>query len=266
MKTVAKAALVWLGLMVGGFPAAQAEDLLLKDGNLIRGVGIRREGQFLFAKPEAGQEQIVPLANVARITFRESQGLRDARLAFKDGESRSIISNTGSELTYHRIWVDMPGSVWLPIMELRVPALAAAGRPDDVAELIREWVATGNPDLDTAVALMKLKESKAPKEELMKAYTAATAGNPSTLTAAIAWLELGNLALEARDWAAAIRNFVSVQVFAPKWRPLHPSAMLGCVKACVGNEQPDHAVPFLEDLKNEFPKSSQSRIAPTLVR
>lgn len=242
------------------------EDVFLKDGTVVRNVGLRREGTFVFGKPEGGQDVLIPVNTITRIAFRESGGLRDARDGNYAADSRTVIDNTGAELTYHRLWIDLPGSMWPTIMKLRVPALVAAGKTSELEELFKEWTPTGDPELEAAVALLKLKLSGASKEDLTKAWKAAVEGNVGTMSAALAWIELGNMAAEAKDWDAAIRYYVSVQVFAPNWRPLHPMALFGAVKTCLANEQPGQAIPFSDDLKTEYPRSSQAKAAEKLVK
>ncbi len=243
-----------------------AEDVVLKDGNVVRGVGLRREGAFIFGKPSSGSEALIPVNTIARIAFPESSGLRDAREKFFAGDSRAVLDNTASEMTYHKLFMDIPGSLWTTIMRLRIPALVAGARASEIDEFLRDWTPSGDAELDAAVGLLKLKKSNSSAEDQSKAWKTATEGNPSNLSAAISWLELGNAALEAKDWTTAIRYFVSVQVFSPNYRPLHPAALLGAVKACLGNEQPDQATPFAEDLKKDYPRASQTKALEKLLK
>ena len=254
-----------LGILLCGIPSASAEDVFLKDGTAQRGLGLRRDGAIIFGKPESGPEALIPVNNVARIIFRESSGLRDARDGFFTGDSRKVLDNTASELTYHGLFKDIPGSMWPAIMRLRIPALIAAAREPELDGFLRDWTPIGDAELEAAVALLKLRKSGS-NEEKSKAYQAAIAGNPGTLSAAIAWLEMGNAALEAKNWAAAIRSFVSVQVFASSYRPLHPVALFGAVKACLGNEQPEHANTFAQEMKSDFPRATQVRALEAILK
>jgi hypothetical protein len=261
-----KRALCWLSVLVAFTSEGICEDVFLKDGTVVRNVGLRREGAFVFGKPEGGQDILIPVNTIVRIAFRESGGLRDARDGNYAADSRTVIDNTGAEMTYHKTWIDIPGSMWPTLMRLRLPALIAAGRTSDLDDLLKDWTPKGDPELDAAVALLNLKRSGAARPELQKAWKAAIEDNVGTLSAAISWIELGNEAAEAKDWDTAIRYYVSVQVFAPNWRPLHPLALVGAVKACLANEQPGQAIPFSEDLKTEYPRSSQAKAAEKLVK
>lgn len=254
-----------LGCLLLLAATAWAEDVFLKDGTAQRGIGLRRDGAIVFGKPESGPETLIPVNNIARILFRESSGLRDARDGFFAGDSRKVLDNISSELTYHRLFVDLPGSMWPALMRLRLPAAIALEKPAEVEEVLRDWIPTGDAELETAVALLKLKKTGS-DEEKAKAYKAAVQGNPANLPAAIAWLELGNKALETKDWPTAVRSFVSVQVFASSFRPLHPVALLGAVKACIGGEQQQQANAFAEELKNDFPRAPQTRALENLLK
>jgi hypothetical protein len=78
------------------------------------------------------------------------------------------------------------------------------------------------------------------------------------LVAAIGWLELGHAAMAEKQWAAAVRHYLSVEVFASPWRLLLPEALLGAIRACAANHQPAQAALFAQDLRGEYPSAPQT--------
>lgn len=257
---------LFLSVLFAVSTACVAEDVELKDGTVHRGVGLRRDGAFVFAKPEGGQDIVIPVNTIKQIAFRESSNLREAREAFYGGDSRRVLDGVVSEATYHKIWVDIPGAIWNQIMRLRVPAVAASGKVTDMSDLVRDWVPTGDAELEAGYALIKLRASGAGDDELKKAWLSAVESNPGSLASAIAWLELGKAASDSKDWLTAIRHFVSLQVFAPTWRVLHPSALLGAVKASAALNQWEQVTNFCSEMKTDYPRAAQTKEAEKITK
>lgn len=240
-----------------------ADDVYCKDGKVYRGLKLRKESGFIFGKhlvPKDPQEQdaIIVANQVDRIVFSEPQTLRELRQAAYAGDAALVLEKGEALIAEHRQWADTPGNYWRDLMRSEIPALYVLGKTEALQKLIKEWVPTGDPDLEDGVKLVAMRHGGAEKAAFLEICKKATATNPGSLVAAIAWIELGHAALEEKNWPAAVRSFLSVEVFASAWRLLLPEALLGAVRACVSNGQQPQAAVFAQDLRNEYASSPQA--------
>ena len=253
--------LIGVGILSGGL--CRAEDIFFKDGLKLSGVEIRRDGQFIMAK--SGPEEARPYAinTIKHIVFHDSPAIREAREALQDGDFRTVLDKTLPELPYHKEWREMPGSIWPSIMKMRVQAAAVSTRDGDLKEAIKDWWKTQDTDLENAVALLKQKVNG--DSGFLAACKAAAETNRGDLPCAIGYLELGNKAFDAGEWPAAMRAYVSLQIFAPSLRMFHPPALLGAVKVGSAKQQKAQTISFAERLKTEYPKSPQAKMLEKLL-
>jgi hypothetical protein len=239
------------------------DDVYCKDGKVHRGLVLRREAGVIFGKTAAAkdpqaQETLIVANQVERIVFSEPAALRDARQAAYSGDARTVIDKIGPLISDHRIWAETPGNYWRDLMRMQVPALYVLGENEQLRQLIQGWLPTGDLDLDDSVKLLAMRMSGGDQAAFREICAKATAGNPSSLVAAIGWLELGRAALAEKKWPHAVRQFLSVEVFASSWRLLVPEALLGAVRACAGNRQQPQASVYARDLQTEFSGAPQS--------
>lgn len=250
--------LLWLAALT-----ASADDVYCKDGKILRGLSLRREGAWVFGKPLGTQdpqvqETLIALNQLERIAFTEPVVLREARQAAYLGNATLVLSKTEAFSLEHRQWMDIAGNLWRELMRMRIPALVSLDRKEELTQVLNAWTPTGDNELEEAVKLLTLKMAGGDKAPLLEASKRLTADNAGTLGAALGWLELGGAALDAKRWPEAIRAFVSIQVFAPAWRLLYPEALLGAVRAAIGSGKPEQANPFVQDLQSEYATSPQA--------
>ncbi len=261
--------LLFLVLLAVCLPGLQAQDVLLKDGKVLRSLGIRREGNFLFLKatnPEgAVSETLLQLNLVDRIVFGEVPVLVELRQQAATGNVEGVLAKTEPLLPFARPFADIPGNLWAEVLRLRLSALAVSPRPEAFAALQKQWLPTGDADLEAAVKLVASKLSGTDRKALEQTCRSLAVPGPHTVTAGVAWLELGAAALETREWKAALRAFLSVGVFAPAQRLLQPAALLGAIRAFVGMEDFNSAKSLLEELRTEYPGAAELKQASALI-
>jgi hypothetical protein len=251
------------------FPAgSDAQTVQLKDGRVFYGKEIRRDGNFLFVKagrPDGSvTDELVQIPQLERIEFPESPALAEARQRAQSGDAAGVIESTAEAANFFYTYADLPGSPWGEIMRLRLPALAVAGNMDLLADLQKNWVPTGDAELDTAFRLLT-----APRNDpasVQAAWKALAQPGAGSLAAGISWLELGNAALEAKQWREAIRCFLSVEVFVSQHRVLLPKALLGATKAFLAKADRAKASAYCRELSSDFPSTPEAAAVTELLK
>ena len=244
-----------------------AQEIMMKDGTIHKATEMRREGLFIFYKTLAPNtsvtEGVVGVAQIQSIVFPELEGFAEARIAAARGHALKVLRITERLVPAVRVHADLPGSHWADLMRLHVPALVVGGNLEAVSALQKQWISTGDTDLDNAAKVLFLNNSDREKAGL--AWAALAKPGASSLGAAIAWLCIGQEALEAKKWGVAIRSFLSVELFVPAQRVLHPGAWLGAIRGMLGAGDEVQARRLLAELKSEYPETTEYNSAANLL-
>jgi hypothetical protein len=247
---------------------ADAQTVQLKDGKVLYAKEIRRDGNFLFVKaaqPDGSlTDELVQIPQLERLEFPELPALSEARQRAQSGDAAGVIESTTEPVTFFRTYADLPGSPWGEIMRLRLPALAVAGSTELLADLQKHWSPTGDAELDTAFRL--LTAARNDTASVQTAWRALAQPGASSLAAGISWLELGNVALAAKQWREAVRAFLSVEVFVPQHRVLLPKALLGATKAFLGKADRAKASAYSQELTSDFPNTPEAAAVAELLK
>ena len=249
-------------------PRGAAQTLQLKDGKVFYAKELRRDGNFLLlkaTKPDGTvTDELVQIPQLERIDFPEPPTLAEARQLAQNGNASGVLEKTSETATFFRTYADLPGNPWPEVMRLRLPALAVAGTTELLADLQKNWVPTGDTELDTAYRLLT-----APRNDptgVQTAWKALAQPGAGTLAAGISWLELGRTALESKQWRDALRAFLSVEVFVPQQRLLLPKALLGATKAFLEKGDRAKASTFAQEIASDFPNTPEAAAAAELLK
>jgi hypothetical protein len=245
-----------------------AQTVQLKDGKIFYAKEIRRDGNFLLLKAAKADgsvtDELVQIPQLERIEFPENPSLVEARQRTQAGDAAGVLEKTAEPATFFRTYADLPGSPWPEVMRLRLPALAVAGNADLLADLQKNWVPTGDAELDTAYRLLTAaRNDPAGAQTARKALAQPGA---ATLSAGISWLELGRAAMDAKQWRDALRAFLSVEVFVPQHRLLLPSALLGATRSFLEKGDRAKASAFAQELASDFPNTPEAASAAALLK
>ncbi|MEI6712789.1 MAG: hypothetical protein WCO60_03495 [Verrucomicrobiota bacterium] len=249
--------------------SARAEDVFLKDGKVVRAQGLRREGNFLFVRTVnaegVGSEALLQFSQVERIAFGDPPAMVEARKLANAGNAAAVLEKTASLVPSTRLFADVPGNLWADLVRLRLPAIAILKDRDALSELQKQWVVTGDADLEEALKLVVESQAAGDSKASLQRWKSVAVPGATSLTAGLAWLELGKAALEAKQWKEAVRAFLSVEVFVANYRILHPPALLGAIRAFVSSGELKDAKIRMEVLQAEFPNSAELRLAAELM-
>jgi hypothetical protein len=261
--------LVWLHLLLAAVSSeAEAQTVRLKDGKVFSAMEMRREGNFLFLKAThsngAVTDELVQLPQLERIDFGEIPALVEAKQMANNGNAVAVLEKSSQLAAQFGIYADLPGNPWPDIMRLRLPALAVSGTSDLLSDLEKHWTPTNDTEIDTAYRLLiAAKNDPAGARIAWKTLAQPGAGS---LAAGIAWIGIGEAALDAKEWRNAARAFLSVEVFLPQYRLLVPKALLGAAKAFKGKGDQAKASQIVHDIVTDFPGTPEATAAAEVLK
>ncbi|MGZ5503175.1 MAG: hypothetical protein ACXWGY_00810, partial [Chthoniobacterales bacterium] len=108
-----------------------AQTIVLKTGQRVETLGVRRSGDKIMGKIEVGGsagEVGQPISSIAKIEFPEPQGLKVAADLLSQGQSEKALAEVTPVLAFYEQFRDIPGAWWAQAAVIKVSALAALGR------------------------------------------------------------------------------------------------------------------------------------------
>jgi hypothetical protein len=258
--------LLWLGSAC----ILRAENVTLTDGQVYANTTLRKAGSNVMIQvvmPGGGSMEMgLPLARIAKVSFAEPPELDKASDAASSGNATEVLALTEAFVAKQGDLKEIPGSWWPQMARLRLYALAASGKDADAAALAREIGAINNP------ASESLARGGALFGPLASGDTAAVVVGAKALPAiggdagsALAQLALGRALLAKKDFAGAIRAFLTIKVFYPSPAMLQPAALLGAVKAYEGLKDDKRTVSTLNEIVENYSASPQATEAKKMI-
>ena len=255
---------------VGLFACAatsQAQTILLRDGQTIATLGVRRDGGSVAAKiktPSGSEGEIgYPVANIARIEFPEPGVRKTATELLAQNKPEDALRQLAPALTYYAPFRDVPGNWWTPLAFLQVDALSRLGRDADMQATINDLTRLGaaNPEILRTVKLrqgiaLERKGDHAKALDLLNPIVRDENAPPASV--AEGWLAVGGALLGQRNYRDAQLAYLHVPVYSPELTSLMPSALLGSGAALVGLDDKGRATNTFEDLIKRFPNSPEA--------
>ncbi|MDQ6622546.1 MAG: tetratricopeptide repeat protein [Verrucomicrobiota bacterium] len=248
---------------------AIAQTIVLKSGQRVETLGVRRAGDKVMGKIEvAGSSGEVgqAVASIAKIEFPEPQGLKAAADLLAQGQPEKALAEIAPVLAFYEQFRDIPGAWWAQAAVIKVSALAALGR-DLEAEPLAVAIQKTATDPETArAANLRIANSFLRKQDYDKAAQLCDAvikesARPEVL--ADAWVTKGNILLAQKQWDGALLAFLHVPVFYQDETLFMPPALLGSARAYRRLDDVERAKRSLKDLIAAYPKSSEAAAAQT---
>ena len=262
------------GIMAGG-GISHAQTILLKDGQSITALGVRRDGDSLSVKiktPEGTEGEVgYPVGNVARVEFPDPAARKTAADLLAQNKPEEAIRQLAPPLAYYAPFRDIPGNWYTALAFLQVDALSRLGRDHDAEGLIGELNKLGanNPDLQRSVKIrqgMTLERKGDHAGALAVLEPIARDEDAPPESVADAWLNIGAARMGQRDYRAAALAYLHVPVYTPERTNLMPAALLGSGAAFVGLDDKGHAASTFQDLIARFPNSPEAADARNRLR
>jgi tetratricopeptide (TPR) repeat protein len=247
--------------------ALNAQVITTTDGQTYTNPSIRRSGAMIMIKVtmEGGTSAVemgLPISRIAKVAFPEPPELAKAIAAASKGNAAEVLSLTGDYVQRNGDLKDVPGSWWPEMARLRLLALAASGKDTDCADLARQIGAVNNPiseSLARAGALFAPLSTSDLAAVLVGAKALTKLGGDQG--SALAQLALGKALLQKKDFAAALRSFLTIKVFYPSLGLLQAPALAGAAEAYQGLKDEKRAAQSYDDIVKNWPDSPQVPVA-----
>ena len=237
------------------------EDIVTLDGQVFSSSVLKRSGNMLMItipgpSGSGTVEMGLPMARIAKVNFAEPAELADVVAAAAKGNAGQVLTLTASFVNKQADFRDLPGSWWLKMAQLRLFALAGAGKNVECAELARQIDLLKEPEaklLYTAGILFRsLADSKIKAVELGVQALPRLGGDESS---ALAQLALGKALFFKKDYVASLKAFLTIKVFYPSATLLQPSALMGAGNCLIALKDEKHARQEFNELIDNWPDS-----------
>jgi tetratricopeptide (TPR) repeat protein len=256
--------LLLLSLALAAVPV-RAQTIVLKDGRVIVGKALRRQGESILATVDipaatAGQpaqtgELGYTLAQIARLEFPEPGQLRSAPDLILQGKAEDALAQLEPVLKYYEPFRDALGSWWGQAALLESEALLELKRDADAATLIDQIIrVSADPEaVRTArvlhAAALVRQGSGSEAAEICQAALKESK-DPRTLAAAA--VVKGQSLLLDKQWEDAVLAFLQVPVFYPGEKLWLPQSLLGVGRAHFGMDNFTAARAALDELLQTY--------------
>ena len=247
----------------------QAQSIILKTGQTIETLGVRRDREMVMGKVQVGTgsgEVGYTVAQIAKIEFPEPRGLKGAADLLGQRQPEKALAEIEPVIAYYAPFRDVPGAWWSQAALIKVSVLAALHR-DPEAEVLADQIQKTVTDPDTARAVrVRLSSGLIRKKEFEKAIAICDAAiKESTVPEVLAdaWVHKGDALAGLKDWEEALLAYLHVPVFYNDQTAILPPAMLGSARAYRNLEDTARAKKSLSDLIAAYPQSPEAALAQT---
>jgi tetratricopeptide (TPR) repeat protein len=249
-----------------------AQTIVLKSGQKIEALSVRRENDLVMAKIQVGTsvgEAGYQIPQIAKIEFPEPRGLKDASALLAQGEAAKALTDIDQVVKFYEPFKSIGGAWWAQAALIKISALTALHRENEVEALAAD-IQKSATDPDTARAVqLRLVTALIRKKDFEKAIAICDeaikqSSDPTTL--ANAWLGKGDALLALKDADEALMAYLHVPVFYSNEKNVVPAAILGSARAYRRLDHIDLAKRSLNELIASFPKSGEAVAAQTELK
>ena len=249
-------------LLAGAVASANAQTIVLKTGQRVETLGVRRSGDLVMGKIEvAGSKGEIgyQVAQIGRIEFPEPKELRMARDLLTQAQPEKAMAAIDPAVALHYPFRDVPGNYWAAATLVKVNALAALKRNDEAESLARE-IQRNSTDPDMArAAELRLAGGFIRKQQFDRAAQICDAAIEKATDPAViadAWVLKGDTFSAQKKWDEALLAYLHVPVFHPDQKRFLAEALLGSARAYRRLEDLDRARKTFNEVIATYPKTA----------
>lgn len=250
-------------------PSVNGQQIILKTGQKVDTLGVRREGEVVMGKVQVGTgsgEVGYHVSQIAKIEFPEPRGLKTASDLLAQGQPAKALSEIESVVAYYQSFKEVPGSWWAQGALLKVSALAALQREADAEKLAAEiQKSVTDPELARGVKV-RLVAGLIRKKDYEKAIAICDEALKQSTDSEIlanAWVYKGDALFGLKQWDEALIAYLHVPIFFSDEKVVMPAALLGSGRASARLDDKAQATKSFNELIASFPKSAQAASAQT---
>ena len=246
-----------------------AQSIILKTGQKVETLGVRRDREMVMAKVQVGTgngEVGYTVAQIAKIEFPEPRGLKMAADLLTQRQPDKALAEIEPVVAYYDAFKEVPGSWWSQAALIKVSVLAALKR-EGAAEALADQIQKSVTDPSTARAVqVRLSSGLIRKKEFEKAIAICDAAikestDPEVL--ADAWVHKGDALSGLKEWEEALLAYLHIPVFYGDQATFLPAALLGSGRAYGRLDDAARAKKSLSELLATYPNSAEAAAAQT---
>jgi tetratricopeptide (TPR) repeat protein len=246
-----------------------AQTIMLKTGQKVDTLGLRRDGDVVMGKVQVGSgsgEVGYQVSQIAKVEFPEPRGLKAAAELMAQRQPEKALAEIEPVVAYYASFKEVPGSYWSQAALIKVSILAALkrdGAADTLATEIQKAVT--DPEIARAVQV-RLTANLVRKKDFDKAIAICDDAIKQSTDPAIladAWVNKGDALAGKKEWEDALFAYLRVPIFYSDEKSFIPPAMLGSARAYWRLDDTARAKKTFNDLIAAYPKSGEAAIAQT---
>ncbi len=249
--------------------SAFAQSIILKTGQKIVTLGVRRDGGLVMGKVQVGSgsgEIGYKVEQIAKIEFPEPGAFKTASDLLTQGQPAKALAEIDPVVKYYEPFKEIPGAWWGQAAAIKVSVLSALHREAE-GETLTNQIQKTITDSETGRSVqLQLAAGLIRKKEFEKAIaicdTAIAQSNDSSVLAE-AWTKKGDALLAQRQFDAALLAYLHVPVFYDDEKSFVPAALLGSARAYARLDDTERARKSLNELVAAYPKSAEAAVAQT---
>ncbi|MEP7015545.1 MAG: tetratricopeptide repeat protein [Verrucomicrobiota bacterium] len=247
--------------------SAGAQSIILKAGQKIDTLGLRRDGDLIMGKVQVGTgsgEVGYKAEQIAKIEFPEPRALKAATGFLTQGQPEKALAEIDPVVRYYEPFKEVAGAWWAQAAAIKVSVLAALHREVEGETLTNEILKTvTDPETARSVQL-RLAGGLIRKKEFEKAIAicnTAISQSGDTSILAEAWIKKGDVLLAQRQFDDALLAYLHVPVFYSDEKEFLPGALLGSARVYWRLDDAKRATKTLNDLIAAYPRSVEAALA-----
>ena len=247
--------------------SARPQAIILKTGQKLDTLGVRRDRDIIMAKVQVGTgsgEVGYSPAQIAKIEFPEPRGLKTATDLLAQRQPEKALAEIEPVVSYYAPFKDVPGAWWSQAAVIKVSVLTALHRDGD-AETLADQIQRSVTDPNTARAIqVRLSGTLIRKKEFEKAIAICDAAIKEITEPAVladAWMHKGEALAGLKEWEEALLAYLHIPVFYSDQTSLLAPALLGSGRAYARLDDAARAKKALNDLIAAYPSSPEAAAA-----
>lgn len=264
--------LPFLLLLIIDVRGLSAQSIVLKTGQRVDTLGVRRDRDIVMAKVQVGSgsgEVGYTITQIAKIEFPEPRGLKTGTDLLAQRQPEKALAEIEPVIAYYDAFKEVPGSWWSHAALIKVSILTALHREAD-AEKLADKIQQAATDPTTGRAIqVRLSGGLIRRKQFDKAIAICDAAIKETSDPAVladAWLHKGDALAGMQQWDDALLAYLHLPVFYSDQSALLPPALLGAGLAYRRLEDLPRAKKSLNDLVAAYPNSPEAATAQVQLR